>query len=345
MLSLQPSLMRPSQFSWIASLHENGGIVLNQTSLMLSYNISNRDYSYNIYDEDCNTTIADNPLVITNTTVTGVGNGFKVVDTFFDIHIPSLESSSMWSSNAIGGTFKFCGIMSLYTNTTGEVEVVRNKAIFMIKVENKSNFTATNIETMSTDPTDGGRGNIAIESPIDTYMCDDNFANSSATLSQGDFLQVCTRATNGIVETNRIDELLLVQNQNDGTQLSEQIVGSDGDYLKYPSLTLSSCNEESGISKICYVKFQLTAAFFNDVNPNSITVTGIVKLENIGSSRYLKERGWLNSNNRKLGENHLDGDFRLSIDLNNGDNVSGCRRYVYPIIVTIISIYMGMWLW
>merc|ERR1740136_406289 len=120
---------------------------------------------------------------------------------------------------------------------------------------------------MSLDSTDGGRSNIAIESPIKVYMCDDNFVITSQTLSQGDFLQVCTRATSSIVETKRIAELLLVQNQNNSDQLSEQIVGSEGDYLKYPSLTLSVCNEGSGISKICYVKFQLTAVFINDVNP------------------------------------------------------------------------------
>ena len=341
MPSLQPSLMRPSQFSWIVSLLENGGIVLNQTLLKISYNISNRDYSYDIYDEDCTTTVHDNPLVITDTTVTGLGNGFKTVDNFFEIDIPTLENSSVWSSNSIGGRIQFCGIMSLYTNSSGEVEVVRNEALFMIEIDNTSNFTATNIEIMSTDPTDGGTSNIAIESPIDAYMCDDNFAISSETLSQGDFLQVCTKATNGIVETKRIDELLLVQNQNDGDQLSEQIVGGEGDYLKYPSLTLSACNEGSGISKICYVKFQLTSAFFNDVNPNSITVTGVVKLENIGGSRHLKESGELNFYNRKLGE---DGDFRLIIDLNNGDNTSESRRNVYPILITIISISMCM-LW
>jgi len=195
---------------------------------------------------------------------------------------------------------------------------------------------------MSTDPTDGGRSNIAIESPIDAYMCDDNFAISSETLSQGDHLQVCTKATNGIVETKRIDELLLVQNQNDGDQLSEQIVGSDGNYLKYPSLTLSACNKGSGISKICYVKFQLTAAFFNDINPNSITVTGVVTLESIGNSRNLKESLGLNSYNRKLGENSADGDFHLIIDLNNGDSTSDFERNSYLILVTIISISMGM---
>ena len=336
--------MRPSQFSWIATLHENDGIVLDHTLLKISYNISNRYYSYNIYDEDCNTTIHDNPLVVTDTTVTGLGNGFKTVDNFFNIDIASLENSSVWSSNSIGGTLKFCGIMSLYTNTTAEVEVVRNKAIFIIEVENKSNFTATNIETISTDPTDGGTSNIAIKSPIDAYMCNDNFAISSETLSQGDFLQICTKATNGVVEIKRIDEFLLVQNQNDGDQLSEQIVGSEGDYLKYPSLTLRACNEGSGISKICYVKFQLTTAFFNDVNPNSITVTGVVKLESIGSSRHLKESGGLHSYNRKVGENSSNGDFRVIIDLNNGDNASASRRNVYSILITIISISMGM-LW
>jgi len=342
--SLQPSLMRPSQFSWIVSLHENGGISLNHTHLKISYNISNRYYSYNIYDEDCNTTIHDNPLVITDTTVTGLGNGFKTVDSFFDIDIATLENSSVWSSSLIGGTLKFCGIMSLYTSTTGEVEVVRNEAIFIIEVENKSNFTATNIQTTSTDPTDGGSSSIAIESPIDAYICNDNFAIYSETLSQGDYLQVCTKATNGAVEIKRIDELLLVQNKNDGDQLSEQIVGSEGDYLKYPSLTLSACNEGSGISKICYVKFQLTTAFFNEVNPAFITVTGVVKLETIGSSRHLKESKGLNSFNRKLEENSANGEFRVIIDLNNGDNASESRRNVYSILVTIISISMSM-LW
>merc|ERR1740124_321481 len=342
--SLQPSLMRPSKFSWIVSLHENSGIVLNQTLLKLSYNISNRDYSYDIYDEDCNTTVRDNPLVVTDTTVAGLGNGFKTVDNFFEIDIPTLENSSVWSSDSTGGTLKFCGIMSLYTNSTGAVEVVRNEAIFVIEIKNKSNFTVTNIKIMSIDPTDGGTSKIAIESTIEAYMCDDNFAISSETLSQGDFLQVCTKATNGIVETKRIDELLLVQNQNDGDQLSELIVGSEGDYLKYPSLTLSACNEGSGISKICYVKFQLTAVFFNDVNPNSITVTGVVKLENIGSSCHLKESLGLNSYNRKLGENSSDGDFRLIIGLNNGDNTSDFKRNGYLILVTITFISMGM-LW
>ena len=99
-------------------------------------------------------------------------------------------------------TLQFCGTMSLYTNATGEVYVVRNEAIFKI-VENQSIFTATNIQTISTCPTDEGKGNIAIDSPIQAYMCDDNFVISSKNLSQGYFLQVCTKATNGIVETKK----------------------------------------------------------------------------------------------------------------------------------------------
>ena len=66
-----------------------------------------------------------------------------------------------------------------------------------------------------------------------------------------------------------------------------------------------------------------------------------MKLENIGSSRHLKASGGLDSYNRQLGE---DSDFHLIIDLNNEDNTSESRRNDYPILVTIISISMGM-LW
>ena len=67
-----------------------------------------------------------------------------------------------------------------------------------------------------------------------------------------------------------------------------------------------------------------------------------MKLESIDSSRHLKESGGLNSYNRKLGENSSNGDFRVIIDLNNGNNASESRRNVYSILVTIISIYMGI---
>ena len=67
----------------------------------------------------------------------------------------------------------------------------------------------TNIQTISTGPIDEGKGNITTESPIHMYMCGNDFAISSKNLSQGDFLQVYTKVTNGIVNTKRINKLSL----------------------------------------------------------------------------------------------------------------------------------------
>ena len=69
------------------------------------------------------------------------------------------------------------------------------------------------------------------------------------------------------------------------------------------------------------------------MNPDSITVTGAVKLKNSDINRNLKESGGFNSYNSKLAENSSDGDFCLIINLNNGDNTSESGGNVHLILV------------
>ena len=64
-------------------------------TLQIAYNISNRDFSFDIYKKYCNTTITNNVLPIEATTVTGLGDGFKVADNRLTINIDNLKDSDI----------------------------------------------------------------------------------------------------------------------------------------------------------------------------------------------------------------------------------------------------------
>lgn len=119
-----------------------------------------------------------------------------------------------------------------------------------------------------------------------TFQCNDSFNSDDNTLTQGSIMQVCVSSNDTQFNIAGIYETIITQ---DGV---ENKIVTDFDAFAYPSLTAIECNTPDSdldiAGRICYLKFQLLASYFENNEPGAITVSGDVKLHYINDRRLLR---------------------------------------------------------
>ena len=294
-----------------------------QSTFTMEYNVSNRDYEFDVFQEDC-TTIVEYALGETES-VNSLGDGFLNVTASLAISQEDIENdASIWTSSINGGEIRFCVVMSLFLKHDNE-DVLMNfhETVYRINVDKTSDFELVDIVAERTGAQDGGSEFIDYEENITAFQCNDDYTMISPVrpLSQGDILQVCVLVedNNSIFEVDYVQDMNITQPDNDDSPV---MVVSNRTNFAYDALTFTECN--GGNNQICRVKFQLLASFFGKSEPPDLTVSGIIKLKLKTTARRLyqsMDSGLFhyihNTGSKRKLEGNEGTDFALDVELSN----------------------------
>ena len=127
-----------------------------QSAIVVEYNISNRDYIFDVFLQDC-TTEVESALEETES-VNSLRDGFLNVTASLAINQEDIENDSgIWTSTDNGGQIKFCVIMSLFLKHDNE-DVLMNfhETVYSINVDMTTDFELEDIVAERTAARDGG---------------------------------------------------------------------------------------------------------------------------------------------------------------------------------------------
>ena len=244
----------------------------------MDFNISNRHYVFKIFEYDCENEVT-NALGATDT-VTGLGNGFKQLDISFSIDPTEVENvaSNIWTPTTNGGRIDFCVALSLYLADSEDHVVNFLETIYRVSIDNTAGFSVDDITTEKKETHSGGEIDIDYKAAIEGYQCDNNFnkVGSLPALRQADEMAIFIKAeqANSNFEVEKIFQFDVAQGQSNPTL---EIISNKGDTNLFPQVTEVTYDYD-GPTNIGKVKLQLLGMFFEDKNPGTLTVTGIVKL-------------------------------------------------------------------
>jgi len=344
-----PSTVLADKFEWYITPLNNGAIY-GQSEFRMEYNISNRDYVFDVFEEDCTTKVED--ALGETESVKILGDGFLNVTASLALNLEDIENNSgIWTSSITGGQIKFCVGMSLFLKQ----DVLMNfyETTYTINVDKTSGFELADIAVERTGVQDGGSKLIDYEEMITAFHCHDDYSVMSPLpiLSQGDVLQVCVQVenSNSIFEVEYVRDMNVTQPDNDDSPV---MVVSNRNNFAYDALTLIECNE--GNNQICRVKFQLLASFFEKSNPPDLSVSGTVKMKvKTTQARHLSAGiGLVHDEYDISGKRKLEGDellgFTLDVELSNAlDSASfesmRVKQNGYAILAMTGIVAHGFW--
>ena len=330
----------------------NNGTINDQSTFTMDYNISNREYVFDVFQEDCTTKVE---IALAETeSVSSLGDGFLNVTASLAISQEDIESNTgIWTSSIDGGQIRFCVVMSLFLKHDNE-DVLMNfhETVFTINVDKTTGFELENIVAERTGAHDGGSELIDYEENITAFQCDDDYTVMTPVpiLNQGDILQVCVLVenVNSIFEVDYVQDMNITQLENDDSPV---MVIANGTSFAYDALTFIECN--GGNNQICRVKFQLLASFFDKSDPPDLSVSGIVKLKLKTTARRLHQsvdigfyRDVNNIGSIRRFERNKAMDFTLNVELSNGFDSASFQNWRVQIgytILAITGIVYGFW--
>ena len=129
----------------------NNGTINDQSTFTMEYNISHREYVFDVFQEDC-TTKVEYALAETES-VSSLGDGFLNVTTSLAINQEDIESDSgIWTSSMDGGQIRFCVDTSLFLKDDNE-DVLMNfhETVYIINVDKTTDFELEDIVAERTD--------------------------------------------------------------------------------------------------------------------------------------------------------------------------------------------------
>jgi len=320
LLTCIPTYSEAEKFQWDINLIKS--YMDGQSSILVDFKISNRDYKIDVFQSDCTIPVND-ALEMNKEDTKDLGNGFQNVTVSLDVNQTMVEGSNsdIWTSTTTGGEIKFCLTMSLFLNETNDILVNFLSTTFKIIVDmttavgdKTAGFEVKDILTATKEVLNATDGNVDYEENINAFQCEDNYEISSPrSLNQGDILQVCIQVGDptSIFEVSEVYSFTIQQNPN----ITVNVISDNGDLLLYPALT--DVETEIGVNNIIKVKFQLVGDFFNTqaVTLPPLTVTGNVLLAL--KSRRLQDSTVPLHNSLSVSRNlqEQNSKFSLEVDL------------------------------
>jgi len=237
----------------------------------MEYDIVDRPRNVLVYTEDC-TTLVDNVNALSPTlNVTNIIDGSLKVETFLEMNLNDIMTSNIWSGHTSGngGSVDACIVMSIYLDSEMGTRLNFHETRLMFEVDSTGFISAIESEELylienfsvvsDTSRIDAAQGNaINFVSDVVAYMCDDYFQPTNLILKQGGVMQVCVRSVDRRFEVYLIEELILVKDTGNGSEIREQIISDSWGNLEYEMLTQLECKKG-----MCQAKFTLLASFFD----------------------------------------------------------------------------------
>lgn len=265
-------------FSWDLVLNTPGYLVDPPISdgvehFFTSYNVTERDYTVEVFKTDCSTASAGLPIV------SQVMASDKL-DVTFLYNQSLVQTSNLWTANTTGGDVDFCIKVSLFSNTTLD-SILFNfiETIYKIQVDLTTGFS-TSVDLVRTAAGDGGVETIDLDENITVYQCNDTYDEITAppALTQGDSLLICVETEeDSAFEVGKIKDVTIDQN---GTKSFDYVTEYVDSYW-----ATSACIATNTSAAKCKVEMMLLGDYFEDAEPTDLTVTGFVKMDYLGRRR------------------------------------------------------------
>ena len=140
-----PSSAPTTLFNWHIEPRDDLSIVFGDDSssgeIQYSYRISNRAYSLEVFESDCQTNITDG-LVDIVSTATPLNDNYASLDIALDVDTMLLTNSSLFSMHPMmtKGSAELCVRLDLLSPLDG-VSVAFHESVFVIGLDFSSNFT------------------------------------------------------------------------------------------------------------------------------------------------------------------------------------------------------------
>lgn len=262
-------------FSWDLVLDTPGYLVDPPISdgiqhFFTSYNVTERDYTVEVFKTDCAT--SSTGLSIVSDVMTS-----DKLDVTFLYNQSAVQASNLWTANTTGGDADFCIKVSLFSNSTlGSKLFNFIETIYKIQVDLTTGFS-TSVDIVRTSAGDGGVQTIDLDENITVYQCDDTFdeIENPPALTQGDSLTICVETeADSVFEVGKIKDVTIDQNGTKSFQYVTEYV--DSYWAK------SACMAINTTAAKCKVEMMLLGSYFSDTNPDALTVTGFVKMDYLG---------------------------------------------------------------
>jgi len=297
-------------FSWDLVLNTPGYLVDPPISdgiqeFFTSYNVTERDFTIEVFKTDCSTSSEGLPLI------SDVMTSDKLDATFL-YNQSQVQSSNLWTANTTGGDVDFCIKVSLFSNSTFDSKLFNFiETIYKIQVDLTTGFS-TSVDIVRTSAGEGGTQIIDVDENITVYQCNDTFdeIESPPALTQGDSLTICVETeADSVFEIGKIKDVTIDQN---GTMSFPYVTEYVDSYW-----AKSACMAVNTTAAKCKVKMMLLGDYFSETSPDALTVTGFVKMDYLG--RRLKENSAAGMD-RKL---EVENQASFSLDVPITDVASG----------------------
>jgi len=270
-------------FSWDLVLNTKGYLVDPPISdgveqFFTSYNVTERDYTVEVFKTDCAT--PSNGLPIVSDVMVN-----ESLDVTFLYNQSLVQTSNLWTANTTGGDADFCIKVSLFSNSTlGNVLFNFIETTYKIQIDLTTGFS-TSVDLVRTEAGEGGVQTIDLDENITVYQCNDTYDEITApsALTQGDSLLICVETeADSVFEVGKIKDVKIDQN---GTKSFDYVTEYVDSYW-----ASSECIATNTTGAKCKVEMMLLGDYFEDADPSDLTVTGFVKMDYLGRRRKLMEK-------------------------------------------------------
>lgn len=253
----------------------NTSIVEDGPRIKLEFNTSNRDYSTQVLEDDCETNltgVSKSSISFIDTPLTSSGQ-FVQYDTLIKINHTALENDgTYWNSiSDTLGFVKFCVLTELYLHGTEEtVNFLSN--VVNITINTDGNFEVFDIDVNRTGPEES---EVAVDysTYLEAYQCTpDNLTQENTKVySQGSVLVVCVKGDGDVVEVENIKQLSV----NQGSTPSFEYISETNGYNA--AIVTTECEDDNS-NRICSAQLRLLGRFFASDDPENLQVTGSVTM-------------------------------------------------------------------
>jgi hypothetical protein len=233
------------------------------SEIILSYNISLRDYKIQIFADDCVTPAPSDVISVTSDlTIATTTHGDLSVNV--DLEQDAIINSTLWNGTGVGeGYISMCIRVDLLLGDLAETSVTFHEQKLSVTISMLQGFEVIGIDLdrLEADEEDGA---VTSNYTLSACQCDESFTCVNAVLTQGSDVYICVETTAPNLEIAEVRELRFTQ----GVFSVTPVVDGVADAL----------SEIFYAGKEASIRYQMISTFFEDPNPADVIASGAVML-------------------------------------------------------------------
>jgi hypothetical protein len=321
-----------SKFDWDLERVGNATAVFsdgsNTEEITLNYNISNRLFTLNVFDESCTIPVLDNVVGITGnaTVVTSTHSNLKVS---LDVKQEGVIGSVVWSNGPSGvGFVNLCVRVDLVLDNDNTISINFHEQKLFITIGLEQGFSVVGV-SLDRDAADEDNEAAEVDYAILACQCNASFVCGNEILVQGSDVYICVYSESDGVQVAGISALTFQQGDTFSTV---PIFNSTED-----PLTAVFVSAQGAL-----IRSQMRSGFFTTINPLPVEVNGVAVLSfsNTGGRRLIRSVSY----SRVLREAE-SSDFNVTLGVQNDPattQVSGAGRVAGTVVIVFITIGAGL---